>query len=208
MKNKILMLAFISLSAVSINSFAGDFKVSQIEIKGEPGLSREAILNKIDLKLGDKVDQGIVTFLTKQLYATGLFHSVGVEYRNNTLIFDLQRLPIIYDITTDGISLIKDADLLKSLAQNSIKKGGFWKSYIPKMLKTSLLHEYDNNGFYDAKVDVEVKKLSRNRVALNLKVDEGKGVTLKKYISQETRAFCPIELRQICLCRKRILWLY
>lgn len=165
------------------------FKVQQIEIKGNPRIGEQAILSYLPIEPGQMVDRGKAAEALKALYATGFFKSAALFNENGKLIVKVVERPTIADVKIEGNSLINTEDLEKGLASIGIKKGQLFSVVKADQMVKDLRQQYENLGYYGAKIDIAVKPLPRNRVLLSLKIHEGAPATLGRITFTGNKAF-------------------
>ena len=91
----------------------------------------------------------------------------------------MQERPSISAIDISGNKALKTEQLLESLDGVGIKEGEVYKRSTVEKVKSELVRSYASNGRYGAGVDIEEIKKPRNRIELNIEVDEGKSATIE-----------------------------
>ena len=156
-----------------------DFLVSDIRIIGLQRVSTGSIFNVIPISVGDNIDQRKSTDITRSLFATEQFDDIQIAKDGNTLIIVVQERPSISAIDISGNKALKTEQLLESLDGVGIKEGEVYKRSTVEKVKSELVRSYASNGRYGAGVDIEEIKKPRNRIELNIEVDEGKSATIE-----------------------------
>ena len=156
-----------------------DFLVSDIRIIGLQRVSTGSIFNVIPISVGDNIDQRKSTDITRSLFATEQFDDIQIAKDGNTLIIIVQERPSISAIDISGNKALKTEQLLESLDGVGIKEGEVYKRSTVEKVKSELVRSYASNGRYGAGVDIEEIKKPRNRIELNIEVDEGKSATIE-----------------------------
>ena len=165
---------------ISTQLFAfDDFLVSDIRIIGLQRVSTGSIFNVIPISVGDNIDQRKSTDITRSLFATEQFDDIQIAKDGNTLIIVVQERPSISAIGISGNKALKTEQLLESLDGVGIKEGEVYKRSTLEKVKSELVRSYASNGRYGAGVDIEEIKKPRNRLELNIKVDEGTSATIE-----------------------------
>jgi len=165
---------------ISTQLFAFDnFLVSDIRIIGLQRVSTGSIFNVIPISVGDNIDQRKSTDITRSLFATEQFDDIQIAKDGNTLIIVVQERPSISAIGISGNKALKTEQLLESLDGVGIKEGEVYKRSTLEKVKSELVRSYASNGRYGAGVDIEEVKKPRNRIELNIEVDEGKSATIE-----------------------------
>ena len=103
----IIFLMTFSLDSVSLEA-------EKIIVNGNKRISRDTILNYIDLK--EKLNISNLVFLNKiqkDLFETGFFSNVEIKYLNNGIVVNIIENPFIKFFYVDGISSSEFNDLQK-----------------------------------------------------------------------------------------------
>ena len=175
-KLKIYLLGF--LLSTQLVAFE-DFLVSDIRIIGLQRVSTGSIFNVIPISVGDNIDQRKSSDITRSLFATEQFGDIQIAKDGNTLIIVVQERPSISAIDISGNKALKTEQLLESLDGVGIKEGEVYKRSTLEKVKSELVRSYASNGRYGAAVDIEEIKKPRNRLELNIEVDEGKSAKIE-----------------------------
>ena len=171
---------FFSLLLVTqLNAF-DEFLVSDIRIIGLQRVSTGSIFNIIPISVGDKIDLRKSSDITRSLFSTEQFDDIQIAKDGNTLIINVVERPSISSIEISGNKAIKTEQLLESLNGVGIKEGEVYKRSTLESVKSELVRSYASNGRYGAGVEIEEIKEPRNRLGINITVDEGKSAKIEK----------------------------
>ena len=174
---KLYFLSFLFIS--SLNAF-DEFLVSDIRIIGLQRVSTGSIFNVIPISVGDKIDIRKSTDITRSLFSTEQFDDIQIAKDGNTLIISVVERPSISGIDISGNKAIKTEQLLESLDGVGIKEGEVYKRSTLEKVKSELVRSYASNGRYGANVEIEEIKQPRNRLEIQIEVDEGKSAKIDK----------------------------
>ena len=175
--HKLYFLSFLFIT--SLNAF-DEFLVSDIRIIGLQRVSTGSIFNVIPISVGDKIDIRKSTDITKSLFSTEQFDDIQIAKDGNTLIISVVERPSISGIDINGNKAIKTEQLLESLDGVGIKEGEVYKRSTLEKVKSELVRSYASNGRYGANVEIEEIKQPRNRLEIQIEVDEGKSAKIDK----------------------------
>ena len=170
---------FSLLLATQLNAF-DEFLVSDIRIIGLQRVSTGSIFNVIPISVGDKIDLRKSSDITRSLFSTEQFDDIQIAKDGNTLIISVVERPSISSIEISGNKAIKTEQLLESLNGVGIKEGEVYKRSTVESVKSELVRSYASNGRYGAGVEIEEIKEPRNRLGINITVDEGKSAKIEK----------------------------
>ncbi len=177
---KIFKLYFLSFLLTSQLFAFDEFLVSDIRIIGLQRVSTGSIFNVIPISVGDKIDSRKSIDITRSLFATEQFDDIQIGKDGNTLIISVEERPSISGIEISGNKALKTEQLMESLDGVGIKQGEVYKRSTLEKVKSELVRSYASNGRYGAGVEIEEIKKPRNRIEINIEVDEGKSAKIKK----------------------------
>ena len=170
-----LILIFCVTSSLSLQEvFSEDnWVVGDIRIGGLQRVSPGSIFSIMPVAVGDSVTQYDLQNVAKTLFKTGQFDDIQIGKEGNTLIISLVERPSIAAIELEGNKAIKSEDLLKGLKQAGLSQGQVFKRSILNGLALEIQRQYISQGRYGALVEVDAVSKPRNRVELNIEIDEG-----------------------------------
>ena len=172
----IFLTALISFNLLSFD----EFLVSDIRIVGLQRVSTGSIFNVIPISVGDRIDLRKSTDIVRSLFSTEQFDDIQVSKEGNTLIISVIERPSISAIDISGNKALKTEQLLESLDGVGIKEGEVYKRSTLEKVKSELVRSYASNGRYGAGVEIEEITKPRNRIDINIIVDEGNSAKIKK----------------------------
>ncbi|HET8781545.1 MAG TPA: outer membrane protein assembly factor BamA, partial [Pyrinomonadaceae bacterium] len=210
-----LWLFFLGLFAglITIFAAAGQVRAQQtqpqrlvesVDIIGNRRLRKDDILYYIQTRAGDpyndaQVQRDYQTLLQLPFFdktATRVFTENGVRGGVN-VIFEVKELPIIRDMTFDGLKSVQESDVLKAFRERRV---GVAKEniYDPVKIRTAqrvikeLLAE---SGHPNAVVEVETEEVSATSLAVNFKIEEGDRVRVVEIAFEGNTNFSDGSLR-------------
>jgi outer membrane protein insertion porin family len=168
---KFIISLFLTVCATMAQ--AASFKVEDIRVDGLQRVSAGTVFAAFPINIGENVTDQALAQASKSLFKTGYFNDIELQRDGNILVIKLVELPTITEIKIDGNSAIETEQLLEGLKQAGLAEGLVFKRSTLERLELELERQYVSQGRYDAEIDTEVKKLPRNRVSLQINVDEG-----------------------------------
>lgn len=182
MVNSIFLRTALLVFATMLSSFSHAseaFKIQSIEVEGNQKISFETIRSYLSFEKGDVLDENTLSEGIKSLYKTGFFNDVGFyRLNNNRLVIWVEERPSITDISIEGNDLISEEDLETALETLGLKKGRIFNKTQMDRVALDLRRRYQNQGHYAAEVEILVKDLSRNRVSIQINIEEGEPATI------------------------------
>ncbi|MDC0333349.1 outer membrane protein assembly factor BamA, partial [Gammaproteobacteria bacterium] len=176
MKN--LALYFLALISFSANAF-DEFLITDIRIVGLQRVSIGSIFTAIPVNVGDTMNQGKVSEITRALFATAQFNDIQIGKDGNALIISVLERPSISAIELEGNKALKSEDLLQGLEGAGIAEGQVYKRSTLNGMKSELVRQYASQGRYGADVEIETIDKPRNTIELKIIIDEGEGAKIK-----------------------------
>ena len=170
---RLLTGLFIALSLVSFSISAEVFQVDDIRIEGLQRVSAGTVFAALPVSVGDLIDEPVVREATRSLFRTGYFSDVVMVRENGVLVIGLEERPAVTEINLDGNKAIETEQLIDALRDNGLAEGQIFRQVILEGMVQELQRQYVAQGRYGALVKTEVKELPRNRVAVNIDIDEG-----------------------------------
>ena len=169
-------MVFVSFATTAFD----EFLITDIRIVGLQRVSIGSIFTAIPVNVGDKMNQGKVSEITKALFSTAQFNDIQVGKDGNALIISVLERPSISSIELDGNKALKSEDLLKGLEGAGIAEGQVYKRSTLNGMKSELVRQYASQGRYGAGVEIETINKPRNTIELKIIIDEGKSAKIKK----------------------------
>ena len=156
-----------------------EWVVNDIRISGLQRVSAGSVFNVMPIAVGDMVDTFDLQETAKTIFKTGQFDDIQIGREGNTLIISIVERPSIASIQLDGNKALKTEDLMKGLNDAGLSEGQVYKRSIVNSLALEIQRQYVAQGRYGAKVDVSAEQEPRNRVSLEIEIDEGEVAEIK-----------------------------
>ncbi len=206
---------FMGLLFFSLRLFALDelgpkknlFKIDEIEIIGVKKVEKEAIFERIGSRKGMVLDNYLLKQDLEKIYGLKYFEWVEahqLERGNKKILqFRVQERPIITKITFRNNSEIDDDDL-----KSSIKSKDFSILDINTIKNDVLIlqKQYEEKGFFLAKIDYQIKRANDENVEVIFDIQEFDKVRVKKITFLGNKAFLDEQLKQIMEIREESLF--
>ena len=183
------------------------FKIDAIEIEGVKKVEKESVLEKISSLPGMILDNYLLRKDIRTIYQLKYFEQVEayreVRKSKNYLIFKVVEKPIVSKIVFQGNSEIKEDDLLTHIKTklHNILDVNTIKSDLAALTK-----QYEEKGFFLAKVSYRLVKLTQDSVALYFHIHEFDKVRVKKITFLGNKIFSDEELKSIMETREESLF--
>lgn len=155
------------------------FVIQDIRLEGLARLSAASVYGVLPLAAGDRADQGRIADALKVLFKTGNFEDVQIGRDGDVLVIRLTERPSIISLDIKGNKSIDKDNLLKGLKSAGLAEGMVFQRSVLDHVKRELERQYIAQGRYGATITVEAKPKPRNRVALNIQIDEGAAAKIR-----------------------------
>jgi outer membrane protein insertion porin family len=149
------------------------FVISDIRVEGLQRISAGSVFSAMPIGVGDTVSQGSVRASARALFRTGNFDDIQIGRDGTVLVIIVAERPSISEILISGNEAIETEDLLDGLKGAGLAEGQVFKRSTLEGMQMELQRQYVQQGRYDAGIDAEVIPEPRNRVAINIDVNEG-----------------------------------
>ncbi|GAA5171062.1 outer membrane protein assembly factor BamA [Modicisalibacter zincidurans] len=207
MKLKTIGLAALLLCSIQVAQ-AAPFTVSDIRVEGLQRVSAASVFNAFPVSASERVDDRQLADAAKQLFDTGLFEDVSLARDDDVLIIRVEERPSISRVEIDGNSQISDEDLRKGLSDLGLAEGQVLQRASLEEVQRQLEQLYQSQGRYSASIDASVEPVDRNRVQVNINVNEGNVAKIRQINIVGNQAFDDETLRELMQLEDRPGWLF
>ncbi len=175
-----LVLAMLLLALPSLaQSQDASFIVADIRVEGLQRISAGSVFAAMPLAVGDLVNAEAIRAASRSLFATGNFDDIRIGRDGNVLVVIVVERPSISEINIEGNKAIETEALLDGLRGAGLAVGQVFQRSTLEGMQLELQRQYVQQGRYDASIETEVLPEPRNRVAVNIDVDEGTVAAIK-----------------------------
>ncbi len=190
MKKSFLSLSIAScLLAVSQSTWAESFIVRDIQIKGIQRVDPGTVLANIPIKAGETYKDFMTADIVRSLYKTGLFDDVSLQRNGRILVVNVHERMAVGEINITGNKVFETKQLIDALKQAGIRKGQTLNRSALARIQHQIKQQYLARGKYGVQVTADTANLARNRVAVNIKINEGADARIKKVRITGNKAF-------------------
>lgn len=149
------------------------FRVGDIRLLGLQRVSAGTVFNLLPLSVGDVIDNVSVRELVRELFASGYFDDVTMSRDGDILIVSVKERPSIESIEIEGNKAIKTESLMDALSGQGLREGEIFKQATLERVGLELERSYVAQGRYNAEIETRADPLPRNRVAIEINIEEG-----------------------------------
>ena len=178
------------------------FVIKDIRVEGIQRTEAGTVFSYLPVKVGDRFTEEKAAESIKALFATGFFKDVRIEMEGDILVVAVDERPAIATIDFTGLKAFDKVAIKKSLKETGMAEGRIFDRAVLDKAEQELKRQYLSKGLYGMTVKTTVTPLERNRVGINLAVNEGEIARIKRINIVGANAFRESELlEQIELSR-------
>ncbi|MDI2090072.1 outer membrane protein assembly factor BamA [Commensalibacter oyaizuii] len=168
--------------------------IQSIQVIGNDRVEVPTVLSYMLAQPGDPFNRDLLDRSLKTLYATGLFKDITLHRSGNVLQVKVVENPVINRVAYEGNRKLKDADITK---YTSLKARAIYSPALISADRQRILAMYAAKGRYSVTVTPQIIHLSRNRVDVIFKINEGPKTLIEKLAFVGNHAFSEARLSQV-----------
>lgn len=176
--NSVLLAVLMFLSSLV---FAEEsFVIRDIQLRGLERITPGTLFNALPIQVGDTFVEERGAEIIRALFQTEFFDDVQVDREGDLLVITVVERPTITELNIEGNKDIPTEELLKGLKEIGLAAG---QVYVPSsldMLQRDLERQYYSHGKYGVQIKADVQKQSRNRVSIDIAIEEGQVARIKE----------------------------
>ncbi len=158
---------------------AEPFQVSDIRVEGLQRISAGSVFAALPLAVGDTATPASLRQASRNLFNTGNFDDIQIGRDGSVLVIIVAERPSISEINIDGNKAIETEALLDGLRGAGLAVGQVFQRSTLEGMQLELQRQYVQQGRYDAAIETDVIPEPRNRVSVNITIDEGTPARIK-----------------------------
>ena len=169
------LLSTLILSSVAASAaYAQNFVIEDIQIDGLQRISSGVVFGLLPVGIGDVVSDSVPADIIRAITASEYFEDVEVAREGNVLFITVLERPSVSEINITGNKVLKSEDILENMATADITEGGIFTRATLEAIRQGIQEVYSGRGRYGTTVDIDIEEQPRNRVAINMTINEGK----------------------------------
>ncbi len=177
---KLFFLIFIFYLSISFAWAFEPFTVKDIRVEGLQRISAGTVFNYFPVEVGDRLDSSASSGAIRALFRTGFFKDIQLGRDGNDLVIKVVERPGIASIDIEGNEDINTEDLTKGLKGIGLSVGEVYNRQVLDKVQQELRRQYFSRGKYGVEIKSTVSPMERNRVAIRIKISEGKVAKIKQ----------------------------
>ena len=210
MKNKIIKFVFLVSLFFSMQGFANP--INKINFVGLNVIQSSSLLELLPVKIGDQYNDQTLNKIIKALFNTDYFSDINVENNNGNLTITFIENPTIkyinvkigpdknwsnwLDFSSES-ELLNDSTINASIQSYKLSAGEFYNKKKITDFVSDLNSQYNAAGFYNAKILQNIEVDAKNRVAIEIEIDQGHRATIGSITISGASKFSEKELLEL-----------
>ncbi|MDP2128751.1 MAG: outer membrane protein assembly factor BamA [Pseudohongiella sp.] len=156
-----------------------NFIISDIRIDGLQRISPGVMFSLLPVSVGDEMEPGLSASIIRAISASQYFEEIELAREGDVLLITVLERPSVSEISISGNRVLKSEDILRNMASADIVEGGIFTRSTLEAIRQGIQEVYSGRGRYGTTVDIEVTDLPRNRVSIDMTVNEGQESRIK-----------------------------
>ena len=173
---------------------AQQYRFDTVVIDGNQRIGDSAIIARAGLRQGQAITAGQLNDAYQNLQNTGLFESVAIEPRGNTLAITVVELPTLNQVSFEGNARIDD-EALAALVSSDEQR--VFNPALAEQDAAAIAEAYSNEGRIAARVQPRIIRRDQNRVDLVFEIFEGDNVEIERISFVGNRVYSDSRLRRV-----------
>lgn len=188
------VIVMLTLFAVAVPADAQSFRFNSFDVQGNLRTNDASVLQVAGIAPGSTVTAGAVNDALQRLQNSGLFETVEVSPRGNTLVISVVEYPTINRISIEGNRRLDDDELLAVLSSTPRR---VYSPITAERDAAAITEAYRVTGRLTATATPQIIRRNDNRVDLVFEVTEGGVVETQRIAFVGNRDYSDRRLRQI-----------
>ncbi len=154
------------------------FVVRDIRIEGIQRTEPGTVFGYLPVKVGETMTDEKATGAIRALFATGFFKDVRLEVDRDVLVVVLEERPAVASIDITGSKEFDKDTLKRAMRDIGLAESRIFDRSLLERAEQEIKRQYLSRGKYAAQVTTTVTPLERNRVGVQIAIDEGESARI------------------------------
>ena len=200
-KNYLLLIFLIIFSTQNI---ARTEIVEKIIVEGNQRISSETINIFTSISINENLDSNKINQILKEIYETGFFQDVKVQFNNGILKIVVIENPIVQNIIYEGI---KSQTMLETIKKDlKLKERSSFNETLLLADKKKIINSLKNLGYFFSKVDILKEDLGDKKINLTYQINLGNKAKIKKISFLGNKIFKNNRLKRLIISEEYKFW--
>ena len=184
----------VSLAGLPQAAQAQNYTISSFDVEGNRRIETSTIIARTGITPGQTISAGQLNDAYQRLLDSGVFETVELTPRGNTLVIKVAEYPTINKISIEGNRRVKDAVLMEAV---SSKPRRVFTAQVAEADADKIAEIYSAQGRVSATVIPRIIRRSDNRVDLVFEIAEGTTIEIERVSFVGNRAYSDRRLRRV-----------
>ena len=188
-----LMIGVLSMTSIPAHAFTA-FRIQDVRVEGLQRIEVGTVFNYLPVSVGETLDEIRAAEAVRALFKTGFFSDVKLERDGESLVVVVEERPSIAKVNLSGNKDIRSDELTDALKRIGLAEGRIFDRSSLDQVERELERQYFARGKYGVKITSTITPLERNRVEIDLKIDEGQVAKIQEINLVGNQRFTTAEL--------------
>jgi len=189
---------------IFFSSNASSEPLKEIKIFGNDRITEETIKLFANVNINDEIDEKKLNLILNDLYETNYFKDVLLNFDNQVLSINVLELPIIENISYEGIKSNNILEILKK--ETLIKNRSSFNENLIKKEKLKIEFILKNLGYYNSTLEILIDDKRNNLVNITYRINLGKKSKIKKITFIGNKIFKDKMLKRVIASSEYKFW--
>lgn len=173
---------------------AQSYRFNTVEVEGNQRIQTSTIVAYTGLERGQAVSAGELNDAYQRILDSGVFETVELVPRGNTLVVKVTEFPTISQISFEGNDRLKD-DALSQLVESAPRR--VFNPTVAERDAAAIAELYSSQGRLASQVTPRIIRRSNNRVDLVFEISEGDTIEVERVSFTGNRVYSDRRLRRV-----------
>lgn len=173
---------------------AQSYRFNTVQVEGNQRIQTSTIVAYTGLERGQTVSAGELNDAYQRILDSGVFETVELVPRGNTLVVKVTEFPTISQISFEGNDRIKD-DALSQVVESAPRR--VFNPSVAERDAAAIAEVYSAQGRLASRVTPRIIRRSNNRVDLVFEISEGDTVEVERVSFTGNRVYSDRRLRRV-----------
>ncbi len=178
--------------------------IKSFKITGNERISSDTIIMFSNVSVGTDINSNDINIILKNIYESNFFDNVSVNFSENVLSINVDELPIIQNITYEGIKANKIKEVI--FRDLKLKQRSSFNQIFLKEDKDSIEKSLKDLGYYFSEIDITITELNDNKVDLRYNVKLGEKAKIRKIKFIGDKVFKDKKLKNVITSEEFRFW--
>jgi len=207
-----LIVALVSGAGISVPIRAGGAQlggklIKEVRVSGNHLVSTQQILSHVETKPGDVLDKGAIRRDIRRIYEMGRFETILVDAADVddgvVVTFIVSEKQVVGEVRIIGRARLRERDVKDVL---TLRIGESYDRRVVRKDVEAIMALYEDKGFPNAGVYVDVEPIAPSKVRVTYTIDEGQKARIRGITIEGNTVYTDREILKRMQTRRAWLW--